>query len=261
MLDDTLSPLNFTNMQILIIVSIVCCVDFGTIYSYIVGNTLDLAEALFLIHHKIRSYRIFLITRAILIQMPIYYCHSLTHRPNTETTKSFENNIFHIENLTIIASLNFNIFQQVPFQLKLISQIQVVNKTSKQKKIGQVHSACLGSPKSKVEFIYNVSITNLLLIFIYLQTINNDLVHDQNQLNLIIETSGIQTNVSNKQYLCLDQSRFVDYETPQLQFYQKLRIFAKLILQTIVNITQLAYEVKEDVGFSLSTVKQTSLTQ
>ncbi|CAL5982786.1 Hypothetical_protein [Hexamita inflata] len=32
----------------------------------------------------------------------------------------------------------------------------------KTKKIGQVHSACLGRPKSRVEIIYSVSITNLL---------------------------------------------------------------------------------------------------
>ncbi|CAL6046543.1 Hypothetical_protein [Hexamita inflata] len=112
-------------------------------------------------HHKIKSYRIFLRSKAILIQIPINCCHSLIHKANTERTKSFENNIFHIENSTIIARLYFN---NQRFSAKTDISDLSCKQEIKTKKIDQVHSACLGRPKSRVEIIYSVSVTNLLLI-------------------------------------------------------------------------------------------------
>ncbi|CAL6082970.1 Hypothetical_protein [Hexamita inflata] len=123
-------------------------------------------------HHKIKSYRIFLRSKAILSQIPINYYHSLIHKANTERTKSFENNIFHIENSTIITSLNFN---NQRFSAKTDISDLSCKQDIKTKQIDQVHSACLGRPKPRVEIIYSVQLPTY---YQYLQTINNDLVHD-----------------------------------------------------------------------------------
>ncbi|CAL6085598.1 Hypothetical_protein [Hexamita inflata] len=174
MLADTLSPLNFTNMQILIIVSIVTLVQILVPFIVILLETLQIQ-----LKKDILSFlnapqnRIFLRTRAILSQMPINYYHSLTHRANTERVKSFENNIIHIENSTIQQQVQ--ILTTNDFQLKLISQIQVVNMTSKQKRLTKFTLRAQEAQNLKL---------SLFIVFQqptycqYLQTINNDLVHD-----------------------------------------------------------------------------------
>ncbi|CAL5971634.1 Hypothetical_protein [Hexamita inflata] len=174
MFADTLSPLNFTNMQILIIVSIVTLVSILVPFVVILLKRLmiqlnkDIQSFLNAPQNQVLVYRIFLRSRAILSQMPINYYRSLIHKANTERTKSFENNLFHIENSTFIVSLNFN---NQRFSVKTDISDLSCKQDIKTKNIDQVHNACLGSPKPRVRqcIVFHQPTYNQ-----YLQTINNE---------------------------------------------------------------------------------------